>query len=678
MKLFRYLSLSLLALSLTGGTGYCQHAELNVDSLNIKNFKEEIYVQTDRDIYITGEQVWLKIYKLNRLNSAPVNVSKVIYLELLDNSGNIIKQLKTYVEGYSGAASLRLADTLRTGNYLIRAYSNWMENYPEDLFFYKYISVIDPFRNIDRLIKKPISYTSDSVKFSADEGKMISGITLIVDPDINNSAFKIKLLRKGNFTPGGKFCKLAIITSGLITWMKELNIEKDSIIDLPQNSIPSGSSLVILYDDSGNKLADRRIFNRNSRKIDLNISITKQDLTSRQQLTIDIAARDQAGNPVAADLSVSVVKSSLTEKSRINILTKDEYSAVSGEWFSDSLPSHLPELGGQLVNGVLRSKLTHEPLKETDISLAFIGKTSRCQFLKTDANGEFNFVVNKPGLSEIVIQPLKPVQSGYYVEFNQPFCTTFNDHLPPVFSLDSSKTDDINAAVIGMQINKIYEPFREQKKISSSDIDVHDFFGEPDKRINLADYIELTTVREVLKEIVPDVMVNKRNKEYVFKLVNLPLSSSENNPLVLVDGVPFYNLGKLLEVNSKELERIDILNSRYYYTDYIFDGIVSFITKKGNLSSMEYDNSVFRQAFEGCQVQQEFYSPDHGVKNEGTYRIPDFRNTLYWKPDLRSDKDGKTSVTFFTSDEKGDYTIIVEGITPDGKAGISRLPFKVK
>jgi len=423
MKLFKYLSFSFVVLVLSGSPVYSQHAELNVDTFNIKNFKEEIYVQTDRDIYITGEQVWLKIYKLNRLNSTPVNLSKVIYLEMLDNSGNIIKQLKTYVDGFSGAASLRLADTLRTGNYLIRAYSNWMENYPEDLFFYKYISVIDPFRNIERLIKKPAGSATDSNKFIPEEGKMMSGITIMAGPATNNSAFQLKLIRRGGFMPGNKFCKLTVISGGLVTWMKELNIERDSIIDLPRKNIPGGRSQVILYDDNGNKLAERWIFNRNNRKIDLNISVPGQDLVSRQQLTIDITARDQSGKPVAADLSISVVKSSLTEKSRINILTKDEYSAFPGEWLSgltddeiinklvsfrndqalsgdllrpaDSVPSHLPELGGQLVNGVLRNKLTHEPLKETDISLAFIGKTARCQFLKTNAKGEFNFVVNK-------------------------------------------------------------------------------------------------------------------------------------------------------------------------------------------------------------------------------------------------------------------------------------------
>ncbi|MGD0583651.1 MAG: hypothetical protein ABR974_12005 [Bacteroidales bacterium] len=783
MNRYRYISLSVLILVLAVSRVNGQFTGINADTFNIKNFKEEIYVRTDRDIYITGEQIWMKIYKLNRMNSSPANESKIIYLEMLDNLGNIVRQMKVSVDGFSGAASMRIADTLRTGNYLIRAYTNWMQNYSEDLFFYKYVSIINPFRNIDRLINRTMYQFPDSVKFFPEGGQLISGVrnrvgvrstdpegyplkmegvivsnngevicpvktdtlgygvisltpskteplfvqfngkgsilkkqpmpeiiekgfTLTAEPVIKSSAFKLKILNTGNYKDESRNGWLTIISSGLINLRRQLNFDTDSVINVPFTSIPSGSSLVILSDGAGNRIADRWIFNSSNRILNLSLDLPKQEFSARQEINLVISTADQSGLPVMADLSISVVKTCLTEKKGINILYKDEYSAAPGEWLSgltdkemnddllaykgnmndegylltqaDSVPLHLPELGGQLVNGVLKNRLDHVPLKATDISLSFIGKTAKCQFLKTDNNGEFNFVVNKPGLSEIVIQPLESISSGYYVEFNQPFCTTFNDHVPPVFNLDSTKTDGINQAIISMQVNNIYEPFRQQKVKVAGKTNNHDFYGEPDKKINLSDYIELTTVREVIKEIVPDVMVLKRNKEYLFKLVNLPPSSSENSPLVMVDGVPIFNIGKLLDVKSKEIERIDILNSRYYYTDYIFDGIVSFITKKGNLSSMEYDNSVFRQVFEGCQVPQEFYSPDYSTKTEGTYRIPDFRNTLYWKPDLRSDSKGKASVSFFTSDEPGDYTIIVEGITADGKTGIARVPLHIK
>ena len=40
-------------------------------------------------------------------------------------------------------------------------------------------------------------------------------------------------------------------------------------------------------------------------------------------------------------------------------------------------------------------KSTDEPLRNTDISLSYVGKTARCQFGKTDENGEFIFSLKK-------------------------------------------------------------------------------------------------------------------------------------------------------------------------------------------------------------------------------------------------------------------------------------------
>jgi hypothetical protein len=96
---------------------------------------------------------------------------------------------------------------------------------------------------------------------------------------------------------------------------------------------------------------------------------------------------------------------------------------------------------------------------------------------------------------------------------------------------------------------------------------------------------------------------------------------------------------------------------------------VSFITKKGNLSAMEFDNSIFRQVYESSQEQVDFYSPDYRTDLVKSGHIPDFRNTLYWRPDLVTSKDGKAELEFFTSDETEEYTIIVEGISSDGKRG---------
>jgi hypothetical protein len=229
-----------------------------------------------------------------------------------------------------------------------------------------------------------------------------------------------------------------------------------------------------------------------------------------------------------------------------------------------------------------------------------------------------------------------------------------------------------------MQINNLYEPFRQSIKEVSKTI-IPDFYGQAENTIKMSDYIELTSLREVVKEIIPNVYTLKQNGKYDFKLINKFRGQPfENKPLVLVDGVPIYDFEKVLNINSKEIEKTDIINTRYFYSENVFDGIVSFITRKGNLSVMEFDNSIFRQVYEACQVSTDFYSPDYSSDLLKNSHIPDFRNTLYWKPDLLTTKDGKTEIGFFTSDESTEYTIVVDGISSDGKTGSSTAAFTVK
>jgi hypothetical protein len=574
------------------------------DSEN-RNFKEEIFVRTDRDIYISGEEVWFKVYTVNGLAHTPCDISKVVYMEMLDKNNFPLKQIKIKSDNNSGSSSFILPDNLSSGNYILRAYTSWMKNFSTDQFFYKTISVINPFESIDHL-KLP--------------------------PDIKNS---------------------------------------DSAI-----SITDGLSQSIITEGEGKQIFGKSSKNESNKQINYTITLDKPEYTSREKVKMEISATDMQGNPVETDLSVSVSKSITVNSTGLTSFHcfnqgDDNINRAAGS-------ENLAELEGNLLTGFLRLKATDEPLKKTNLSLSFVGKTARCQFGKTDENGEFNFIMKESGLNEIVIQPLSPDITGYYIELNQPFSSSFSKFKPVAFYLDSSKLNEINKVIVGMQINNIYKPFRQNSPGESKTI-IPDFYGKPESTIRMADYIELTSLREVVKEIIPNVYTLKQNGKYDFKLINKFRGQPfENAPLVLVDGVPVYDFEKVLSINSKEIERTDVINTRYFISDNVFDGIVSFITKKGNLSVMEFDNSIFRQVYEGCQVQNNFYSPDYSRSEMKNNRLPDYRNTLYWKPDLHTGKNGKAGIDFFTSDELSDYTIVVEGIASDGKTGYLSFPFKVR
>jgi len=775
--------ISLIFISfLSEGVIFPQQWNDKIQKYNARSYNEELYLRTDRDIYITGEEVWLKVYTLNGLAHIPMDISKVAYLELLDKNNLPVKQIKVMLEGNSASSVFTLPDNISTGNYTIRAYTLWMQNFSTDLFFYKTISVINPFESIEHLTLPSKHRAADSASLFPEGGSLVAGqsgriavrsydqygnpavmkgvilknnrdtvchvvtkengfgtfefntkeneaysllfktengknkevqlqgirkpgVGLRVDYKPDDVSFFVKIVKDGQLPPENRRVNFAICTSGTFTMFREINIGNDSILTINSAEFPSGLSQFLLIDEKGYQIAGRYVYKEPDNRINFKIALDKSDYFPREKVKISITATDISGHPVEADISASVTKSAVAGLAgnpvkRLTGLTDYERNAINSISLieiNDYLISYptagfdhgnlmnpekltfrfLPEMEGHQIRGHMRLKTTNEPLKDTDISLSYVGNTARTQFGKTDENGEFNFLSKEAGFSEIVIQPLSPEITGLYTEINQHFCDTFSIIKPPAFYLDSNRISAVNNVIISMQINNIYEPFRNVKQ-KLQNTSSPDFYGTPENTIKMSDYIELTTLREVVKEILPNVYTVRQNGKYDFRLINKFRGQPFTNiPLIIVDGVPIYDFEKVLSINSKDIERADILNTRYFFSKNIFDGIVSFISKKGDLSVLEFDNTIFRQVYEGCQIPESFYSPDYGnvaLKND---RIPDFRNTLFWEPDLHTGKDGKTGLEFYSSDESSDYIISVEGIAGDGKKGEARFPLVI-
>ena len=154
----------------------------------------------------------------------------------------------------------------------------------------------------------------------------------------------------------------------------------------------------------------------------------------------------------------------------------------------------------------------------------------------------------------------------------------------------------------------------------------------------------------MLRKLFRESSTVRKNDKVNFKLFYQYQSKPfENNPLVLVDGVPVYDLEKVLSISSKDLEKIDVFTTRYYISDIVMDGILHFVTKKGNLDVIDLDRSVYHVQYDLPESRHDFYSPDYSTDKLLNDRIPDFRNTLYWNAEMHTDKTGKclNRVLFF-------------------------------
>jgi hypothetical protein len=122
---------------------------------------------------------------------------------------------------------------------------------------------------------------------------------------------------------------------------------------------------------------------------------------------------------------------------------------------------------------------------------------------------------------------------------------------------------------------------------------------------------------------------------------------------------------------------LEIVARKYFLDSVMNDGIVSYTTYQGNLAGFQLDPNALILEYPGTQLQPEYYSPVYETSSQSASRLPDFRNLLYWSPDITTDEQGKRLFSFYTSDLPGKYAIVVQGITANGYAGSSTLTILV-
>src|SRR5690606_17244979 len=96
----------------------------------------------------------------------------------------------------------------------------------------------------------------------------------------------------------------------------------------------------------------------------------------------------------------------------------------------------------------------------------------------------------------------------------------------------------------------------------------------------LDDYTRFPTMEEVLREYVRGVFVRKRQGTFYLRMVDklIPNTYYETNPLVLLDGIPVFDINKLMAFDALKIKKIELLKGRYILGQYSATGIASFTT----------------------------------------------------------------------------------------------------
>ena len=128
-------------------------------------------------------------------------------------------------------------------------------------------------------------------------------------------------------------------------------------------------------------------------------------------------------------------------------------------------------------------------------------------------------------------------------------------------------------------------------------------------------------------------------------------------------------------VSVLDVESIDVFRgpSAVIFGMRGMNGVISITTRRGSSfkfnKEKELNSTVYTPL--GYQMPVEFYAPKYEMPEAKRFGIPDYRTTIFWKPDVvisdEGEDAGKVSFEFCTADFQTTYSLVFEGLTTDGR-----------
>lgn len=182
-----FLTGTILAIALTLGNGQIYGTQTSPE----QTYREKVFLHLGRNTFISGESIWFKAYCFNATDTKAAVSSKVLYVELIDrNRKHILGNILEISDG-SACSSMVIPDSLSSGTYEIKAYTNWMRNFNSEDFYSSNIYIQNPFTDVSL---KNFSYSNnEEIRVYIEGGNLTDGI-------YNNVAIKLPFVPKGRIS----------------------------------------------------------------------------------------------------------------------------------------------------------------------------------------------------------------------------------------------------------------------------------------------------------------------------------------------------------------------------------------------------------------------------------------------------------------------------------------------
>lgn len=495
--------------------------------------------------------------------------------------------------------------------------------------------------------------------------------------------------------------------------------EQSNLLKISKSQLRTGIVQFTFFDEQNIPLAERIVFIDKNDHLKLTINPNKKQYHHREKITINFKAQNHENLAAIGNFSVSINKidTVLEYKNHIfsELLLNNELRGeiknpayyfenknIKTQYHLDLLMltqgwrrfswknllnhtpnaiAYAPEQGIVEQGVILNDKKQAIPFAKTSfIALLPDGKQ---EIFEVTANekGEFMFAHDFPPQTELLISEKNDKQNFQIVWNNKT-----NKYAPKLVS-DVSMQHNFIVSSPFIKQNQFISTINQQYKVGFEDKILDEvvimgkkeektptstnvqLFGQPEQRIILQpnDIVGLVNIADYLPGRVAGLQIV--GGQMIMRGTTSILGKSEIQ--VVVDGMAITGSAReaLNTINPNDIASIEIYKggSSAMFGVRGANGVIAITTKRGEVNSVT-GKAIEKYLVKSYSLVKEYYTPNYAEKLPQHIK-PDHRNTIFWKPILKTNANGETVFEFYNSDDTGNYQIIVEGMTKDGKIG---------
>ncbi len=431
-------------------------------------------------------------------------------------------------------------------------------------------------------------------------------------------------------------------------WMRNFPVEDYAhslikIINPFESSIDQGP-----IEESGKAISNVQILQSSSyRGIDCFTDKSRYSQREKVELTIQYSLPGD----VNSNFCVSVAKAAHIDTGRIHIQAPDQITPTENTLI------FLPETRGISISGKILTDSGRGSVNNARMHLSTPQNWKYFTTFHTRENGLFYFTLpDFYGTYDFYLDAV--LENGERAELliDYDYCKRSIQLGYVPFSLDSLEKEIALEMVVNMQLANMYD---DQTRTRETDSVALPFYIRPGHVYYTRDYIQLPNLEEFFYELVKEVRTIRSQNKTSLKMARY----SEYNdlmPLVLIDNLPVLNVDELLRISLDKIEKVEILDKPYMVCGVSYNGIICVSTKRNDFAGIElHNNSLFFNYDLLSEGNFNISPPTSSNSGKHTFR----QNVLFWDSDIELLGNQSKTVSFYTSDSKGDYIVYIRSVS---------------